>query len=363
MHASGDRSLVTPATDLIHLDDHGLYCPAGDFHVDPWRRVPRAVITHGHGDHARPGMGHYWAEASGLPILRKRLGRYAPIDGVAYGEPIRFGDVTVSLHSAGHILGSAQVRIEHEGRVWVVSGDFKRDADPTCPPFEVVPCEVFITEATFAYPVYRWPDGRDVAGEIHTWWQECAAAGRPAVLFSYALGKAQRILAELTHYTDAPVLLHGAMVDLVQIYRDAGVVMVPTTPVSDLGRKTDFAGRLVLAPPSAAGSKWLRRFKNAATGFASGWMQIRGNRRRRGYDRGFVLSDHADWPSLLQTIEDCGARRVLATHGNTDVLVRHLQELGIDAAPLRAPYGDEEDSAAEEESLAGSNDESNTGAA
>lgn len=345
---------MTIDSDLLQLDANGLYCPAGDFHVDPWRRVARAVITHGHGDHARPGMGHYWTERSGVPILRKRLGMYAPLDGLDYGERLRFGDVTVSLHSAGHILGSAQVRIEHEGRVWVVSGDFKRDADPSCAPFEVVPCDVFVTEATFAYPVYRWPDAHEVAGEIHAWWQECRAENRPAVLFSYALGKAQRILAELTRWTDEEVLLHGAMGDLVQIYRDAGIHMLPTRPASDLSPKHDFGGRLVLAPPSAAGSKWLRRFRNASTGFASGWMLIRGNRRRRGYDRGFVISDHADWPSLVRTVEECGARRVLATHGNTEALVRHLGELGIDARPLKTPYGDnEEDTEDGEESRSG----------
>jgi putative mRNA 3-end processing factor len=329
--------------DLLHLDENGLYCPAGDFHVDPWRRVRRAVITHGHGDHARPNMGHYWTAESGVPILRKRLGMYAPVEGVPYGEPMDFDGVRVSLHPAGHILGSAQVRIEHEGRVWVVSGDFKRDDDPTCAPFEVVPCDVFVTEATFAYPVYRWPPASEVAGEIHAWWQECREAGRPAVLFSYALGKAQRLLAELAAYTDEPVLLHGAMVDLVRIYREAGVHMIPTLPASDFSPKRDFGGHLVLAPPSAAGSKWLRRFRNASTGFASGWMQIRGNRRRRGYDRGFVLSDHADWPSLVRTVEDCGAKRVLATHGNTDALVAHLRERGIVAEPLATPYGDEEE--------------------
>ena len=330
------------STDLLRLDANGLYCPAGDFHVDPWRRVPRAVVTHGHGDHARPGMGHYWAHRAGLPILRKRLGTYIPVDGLEYGEVLEFGPVKVSLHSAGHILGSAQVRIESGGEVWVVSGDFKRDDDPTCAPFEVVPCDVFVTEATFAYPVYRWPAARDVAGEIFAWWEECRAAGRPAVLFSYALGKAQRILAELVHYTDREVLLHGAMTPLVEIYREAGVEMVATRPVSDYSRRHTFDGELILAPPSASGSKWLRRFRGAATGFASGWMQIRGNRRRRGYDRGFVLSDHADWPSLIRTIEDCGAKRVLATHGSTDVLVEHLRERGIRAEPLATPYGDEE---------------------
>ena len=344
---------MTSADDLIHLDDFGLYCPAGDFYVDPWRRVAKAVITHGHGDHARPGMGHYWTERNGLPILRKRLGRYAPLDGVDYGEPIQFGPVTVSLHPAGHILGSAQVRIEHAGRVWVVSGDFKRDPDPTCRAFEVVPCDTFVTEATFANPVYRWPDTSAVAGEIRAWWQECRAEGRPAVLFSYALGKAQRILAELIPWVDPgeEVLLHGAMIDLVQIYRDAGIAMMPTRPVSELSAKADFAGQLVLAPPSAAGSKWLRRFKGASTGFASGWMLIRGNRRRRGYDRGFVVSDHADWPSLVRTVEECGASEVLATHGDTEVLVRHLREAGIKARPLKTPYGpehEEEDASAAE---------------
>ena len=332
---------MTSQHDLLRLDENGLYCPAGDFYVDPWRKVRRAVITHGHGDHARPGMGHYWTQRDGLPILRKRLGMYVPADGVDYGEVLEFGPVKVSLHSAGHILGSAQVRIEHGGEVWVVSGDFKRDDDPTCAPFEVVPCDVFVTEATFAYPVYRWPPAREVAGEIFEWWEACIAEGRPAILFSYALGKAQRILAELMHYTDRTVLLHGAMTPLVQIYRDAGVAMQPTTPVSEFSRKRDFAGELVLAPPSAAGSKWLRRFKHASTGFASGWMQIRGNRRRRGYDRGFVLSDHADWPSLIQTIEDCGAKRVLATHGSTEVLVEHLKQSGVHAENLATPYGDE----------------------
>lgn len=326
---------MTAAADLIILDDHGLYCPAGDFHIDPWRRVPRAVITHGHGDHARPGMGHYWAEQSSLPILRKRLGRYAPLEGVAYGQPLQFGDVKVSLHPAGHILGSAQIRIEQAGRVWVVSGDFKRDADPTCAPFEVVPCDTFVTEATFADPSYCWPPAHEVAAEIHAWWQQCAVEGRPAVLFSYALGKAQRILAELSHYSDEPVLLHGAMVDLVEIYRQAGVSMLRTTAVADLGQKSHFAGRLILAPPSAAGSKWLRRFKQAATGFVSGWVQRPEQAQRRHYDRGFVLSDHADWEGLIRSIEECGAKEVIAHHGDSTRLIAHLRQRGLAARPLR----------------------------
>lgn len=336
---------MTNNAPLVRLDAFGLYCPQGDFHIDPWRRVPRALITHGHGDHARSGMGHYWTQRNGVPILRKRLGRYVPLDGVEYGEPMRFGDVRVSLHPAGHILGSAQVRIEHRGRVWVVSGDFKRDADPTCAPFEVVPCDTFITEATFADPGYRWPDTAQVAGEILAWWQQCRDAGRPAVLCCYALGKAQRILAELAALTHEEVLLHGAMVDLVQIYRDAGVQMLPTRPVSAFGRHADFAGALVLAPPSVRGGKWLRRFRNASTAFASGWMQTPEDARERGYDHGFVVSDHADWPSLVRTVRECGARQVLATHGRTDLLVRHLLEEGIEARPLAQAAGETDENA------------------
>jgi putative mRNA 3-end processing factor len=324
---------------MIELTDNGLYCPAGDFHVDPWRPVERAVITHGHADHARPGSRRYLAAESGLGILRSRLGRQADIQGLAYGEPIRMGAARVSLHPAGHVLGSAQVRIETEEGVLVASGDYKRDDDPSCEPFEVVPCDTFITEATFALPVYRWPDGATVARDILSWWQANAAAGRSSLLFCYALGKAQRLLAELARLTDETVYLHGALVPLVQVYRDAGIRLLPTEPVSQQGRKADFASQLILAPPSAAGSPWMRRFGKHSTGFASGWMRIRGNRRRRGYDRGFVLSDHADWPALVRTIEQTGARRVLVTHGRSDVLVRHLrQTLGVSAEALETAY-------------------------
>jgi putative mRNA 3-end processing factor len=251
----------------------------------------------------------------------------------------------VSLHAAGHILGSAQVRIEAEGEVWVVTGDYKRDPDPTCAAFEVVPCDVLVTESTFALPVYRWPPAERVARDVLAWWDDCAGRRIPAVLCCYALGKAQRLLAEMARLTGRPVHLHGAMTALVDAYRRAGVVMLPTMPVSDSARGCDFAGELVLAPPSAVGSPWIRRFRNASIGFASGWMQVRGHRRRRGYDRGFVLSDHADWPGLLATVRDSGARRVLAMHGDTDAFVRHLRETGIDAAALRTDLNREEGSA------------------
>lgn len=224
--------------------------------------------------------------------------------------------------------------------VWVVSGDYKRDADPTCAEFEVVPCDTFITEATFALPAYRWQPAAAVAAEIHHWWQANAALGKTSVLFCYALGKAQRLLAELRAYTQETAFLHGALTPLTECYREAGIAMLPTEPVGRRLKDEDFSQALVLAPPSAAGSAWMRRFPRHSAGFASGWMRIRGNRRRRGYDRGFVLSDHVDWPGLIRTIEETGARRVLATHGRTDVLVRYLRERGWEADSLETFFGD-----------------------
>lgn len=326
------------APDLVRISEHGLYCPAGDFHIDPWKPVPRAVITHAHADHARSGSQHYWCTAPGLGLTRARVGYGAGITAVEYGQTFTLGGATVSLHPAGHVLGSAQVRIEVGGSVWVVSGDYKREPDPTCAPFEPVRCEVFITEATFALPVYRWPDPAAVAREIFEWWADCKSRGETAVLCAYALGKAQRILAELRHHTDETVYLHGAMAPLVKLYRQAGVALLPTDTVGNQPTFFDWKGRLVLAPPGAAGTPWMKRFKPYSTGFASGWMRVRGSRRRQAWDRGFVLSDHADWNGLLLSIEQSGARRVLATHGNTDALIETLRARGIDASALDTAF-------------------------
>lgn len=332
--------------DVVQWRPEGLYCPAGQFYIDPWRPVATAVLTHGHGDHARVGMGCYHTSAEGLPILQWRLGQQDyRVHG--YGEAFTLGHARVSLHPAGHVLGSAQVRIEAEGQVWVVSGDYKRQPDPTCSPFEVVPCDTFITEATFGLPIYRWPDTAEVARDIVQWRDRCAARGEAAILYCYALGKAQRVLAELAPWIDRPVYLHGAIAAGVDVYRQAGIHMADTQLVIDAdGAPTasgsGFAGELILAPPSAAGSAWLRRFRQAQHGFASGWMRLRGNRRRRNMDRGFVVSDHADWPALLHTIRDTGARRVIATHGDTDALVRTLNEAGTAAETLATQYGEDD---------------------
>jgi len=328
---------------LIVPSPNGLYCPAGDFYIDPWRPVARAVITHAHGDHARSGSMHYWGSREGEGLLRCRLGRATWIDTHPYAEEFRINGARLSLHPAGHVLGSAQVRIEVDGEVWVVSGDYKRDADPSCAPFEPVRCDTFVTEATFALPIYRWPDPALTAKEIHDWWLENRADGHASVLLCYALGKAQRILAELRRYTDETVWLHGAMLPLVQVYRDAGIAMLPTQSATNPPKVTDFRGALVLAPPGASGTPWMKRFRPYRSGFASGWMQVRGARRRLAYDRGFVLSDHADWPSLLRTIEETGARRVLAMHGSTDALIQYLRARGLEAEALSTEFHGEQD--------------------
>ena len=296
------------------------------------------MITHGHSDHARTGMGQYHSSASGLPILHWRLGEQQ-YHAHEYGDVFRLGDVEVSLHPAGHVLGSSQVRISAAGDVWVVSGDYKRQHDPTCVPLQVVPCDTFITEATFGLPIYRWPASAIVAAEIVAWRDACAARGEAAVLLCYALGKAQRLLAELRELTDQPAWLHGAMRPGVELYRQAGIDLLETRFVAERERGEDFAGQLILAPPSAAGSPWLKRFRGAQLGFASGWMLVRGNRRRRNYDRGFVVSDHADWPALLRTVRETGARRVIAMHGDTAALVRVLNEEGIAAGTFDTHSG------------------------
>jgi putative mRNA 3-end processing factor len=328
---------------MLRLNERGLFCEGGDFYIDPWQPVDRAVITHAHGDHARWGSESYLCSRECEGVLRTRLGPGAAIQAAAYGEAVHINGVRVSLHPAGHILGSAQIRVEHRGEVWVASGDYKTDPDPTCTPFELVRCNTFITESTFGLPIYRWCAEWQVFDEIRAWWRTNKEAERASVLFGYALGKAQRLLAGLADADIGPVYTHGAVERLNRDYRAAGVRLADTQYAGGMPRGHDFSGSMIVAPPSAAGSTWLRRFGNISTGFASGWMRIRGARRRRALDRGFVLSDHVDWPSLLSTVEGTGAERVWVTHGTREPLVRWLTEKGIEARAIASQWKGEED--------------------
>jgi putative mRNA 3-end processing factor len=323
--------------DLVVQRPEGLYCPPGDFYIDPWRPVARAVITHAHSDHARIGHGHYLAVQQAEGVLRTRLGEI-DLQTLAYGERITHNGVALSLHPAGHVLGSAQVRLEQGGAVWVASGDYKVAPDRTCAPFEPVKCDVFITESTFGLPIYRWCPDDEIFADINGWWGRNVVAGRASVLTCYSFGKAQRILSGVDP-SIGPIIVHGAVEPLNRAYRTAGVDLPSTQRVVDVKDKADLKRALVICPPSAAASPWMRRFGDAQTAFASGWMQLRGARRRGGYDRGFVLSDHADWPGLMSAIGATGAQRIIVTHGSVPVMVRYLTEQGLQAEGFDTEYG------------------------
>ena len=320
---------------------HGIYCPAGDFHIDPWRPVARALITHGHADHAREGHGAYLATDLAAPVMRHRLGEIT-LDTIRYDETRQIGGATVSFHPAGHVPGSAQIRVEVGGEVWVVSGDYKVVPDGLSETFEPVRCHSFITECTFGLPVFKWADQGDVALQLNDWWAANAAAGRCSILGAYSLGKAQRLMRMLNPDV-GPILTHGAVEATNAVLRGQGYALPDTVQVTpDLDTK-DYPGALVIAPPSAVGSKWAHRFGTSSTGFASGWMQLRGVRRRRAADRGFVVSDHADWPGLMHAIESTGAEKIYATHGYTDIFARWLNSQGYNAKVVPTEFGGNDD--------------------
>lgn len=327
---------------LLDARDCGLWCAAGGFYIDPAQPVERAIVTHAHSDHAVPGCRAYLAARAGEALLRARVGSEPAIESLDYGERRTIGDVTVSLHPAGHILGSAQIRLERAGEVWVVSGDYKLAPDPTCAPFEPLRCHTFVTESTFALPIFRWPGERETIGGIESWWRANQDAGRASLLFGYPLGKLQRVLASLD-VSIGPIVCHGAVERYNVLYRGQGIAIPASTTLKDYSRA------LVAAPPSAHNSPWTRRFGDASTALASGWMRIRGTRRRRSLDRGFVLSDHADWPQLLRAIDESRAETVWVTHGYRAPLVRWLHEHGRQATaietPLPEPAADEPEEA------------------
>ncbi len=324
---------------VLTFTDRGVYCPRAEVYIDPWKPVDRAVITHGHADHARPGMGHYLATKDAVPVLRHRLGEI-DVQGADYGEVTEINGAKFSFHPAGHVPGSAQVRVEVGGEVWVVSGDYKLEDDGISAPFEPVPCHSFITECTFGMPVFRWKDPGAVMGEINRWWAANRDEDRFTLMGAYSLGKAQRVLAGLDT-SIAPILTHGAVEATNAVLRAQGIALPDTVPVTPETDPKDYPGAFVLAPPAALGSTWSGRFRPQSTGFASGWMALRGIRRRRSVDRGFVISDHADWPGLNRAVRETGAGRVFVTHGYTDVFRRWLESEGHEAHIVSTEYGEE----------------------
>ncbi len=327
---------------MLTLTPEGIHCPEGGFHIDPRRPVRRAVVTHAHSDHARPGSSAYLCAGPGEGVLRERVGGdAAAIETLPYGRARKIGGVTVSFHPSGHLLGAAQVRIERGGRVCVVTGDYKRQADPTCAAFEPVACHSFFTECTFGLPVYRWPDPVAEGERMNHWWRANREAGRTSVVFAYALGKAQRVLSLLDPLI-GPIGVHGSVARFSPHYRRAGAPLPFHRKISGENRGDFGGGGIIIAPGSTEGSPWLRKFGEVSTAFASGWMRLRGHRRRRAVDRGFVLSDHIDWPDLLRTIDETGAEFIGAMHGATGPLVRYLRENGLRAEEVTG-YRERED--------------------
>jgi putative mRNA 3-end processing factor len=330
----------SPHSPLLTLTSSGLYCPQADVYLDPWRPVARALITHAHSDHARPGSERYVTQHVSVPLLHHRLGTTpAQVRGVEYGETLSVNGVHFSFHPAGHVPGSSQILVESHGERWVFSGDYKLEADGVCTPFEAVPCDTFISECTFGLPVFRWEAQSRVFSELHSWWRENLAAGYSSVITAYALGKAQRLMAHLDTSV-SPVVVHSAVWSVCEALGVSLDGFERWSP--DLASNRPV---LVVAPPAVIGTPWLKRFAPYRTGTASGWMAIRGMKRRRGIDKGFVLSDHADFHGLVAAIRATGAERVLLTHGYTAQFGRYLQEsyLGLDVQELGAQYVGEEE--------------------
>ena len=323
--------------NLVEFTQDGLFCPQADIFIDPWHPVDKAVITHAHADHARWGHKYYLAHHDSKAILRYRLGEDINVETLPYGEHIFLNGVKLSLHPAGHIIGSAQVRLEYKGEVWVVSGDYKLADDGFCTPYEVVPCHSFITESTFGMPVYHWKPQAEVMREIDEWWYANQREGKASLIGAYSLGKAQRILTSL-NLEIGPVFLHGAIYNTHEVLRSSGINLPYCPKLTAEISKDKISKALVIAPPSAGQSSWAKRLKKHSTGVASGWMGVRGMKRRRAADRGFIISDHADWEGLNKAVRECGAENVYVTHGYTATFSRWLREQGLNSYEVETLY-------------------------
>lgn len=322
---------------LLELNKNGIYCAEAKVYIDPWKPVERAFITHGHSDHSRYGHKAYLSTHASVPIIKHRLGADINIKGIDYNESISVNGVKFSFHPAGHIIGSAQIRAEGHGEVWVISGDYKTENDGISGSFEPVKCTHFITESTFGLPVYKWRDQSEVFKEMNDWWRENQAQGKTTIVTAYSLGKAQRILHNIDH-TIGKIFCHGAIANMNEVIRNSGVEIKKTSRISKESNPKDFTGNMIITPPGALGSSWIKRFKNVSVGIASGWMMLRGARRRRGADRGFVLSDHCDWDGLNEAIAATGAENIYPTHGYTQIFSRWLREQGYNSQPLETEF-------------------------
>jgi putative mRNA 3-end processing factor len=320
-------------TSLVRLTDNGLFCEIGGFYIDPWKAVDKALITHAHSDHARPGSRSYLTVNQGELLLKQRLGARINLQTVNYAEEIYLNNVKVSFHPAGHILGSSQIRIEYKGEVWVISGDYKIEKDLTCDKFEPVKCNTFITESTFGLPIFKWKSQYELFNDINSWWSRNKDSNTQSVIFGYALGKAQRIISGLDTSL-GNIYCHSAVEIINQCYRDTGVKFPQTKIIDGIDYNNIDTGSIIIAPPSAGISQWADKFSNISSAFASGWMQIRKNRRHNSFDRGFPLSDHVDWEGLLQAVKESEAERILITHGYSSQLAAWLCENGYNAATL-----------------------------
>lgn len=342
---------------LIEFSDKGLYCRQGDFYIDPWKPVDKAIITHAHSDHARTGSNHYLCHHLTKPLLQLRLGDYS-YQAVDWNEPVFINGVKLTLHPSGHIIGAAQIRVEYAGEVWVASGDYKTENDGISGEFEPVACNTFITESTFGLPIYKWKKQPEIFDDIKNWVYKNKEDKKTSVLIAYSLGKAQRVLQPLAE-TGLPIFVHGAVYNVHQALVNSGIKLPQVQRVYPDTPKEDMAGNIVIAPPGADGSPWMKKFYPLSVGVCSGWMQVRGNARRRNTDAGFALSDHADWAGLLQAVKATGAQKVYATHGFQSAFSRFLNENGIEAGEVKTEYGgEEEESKTEEADVAETGDSS-----
>lgn len=325
---------------LVKFTKKGIYCIPGNFYLDPWFPVDYAIISHAHADHARWGNKHYLCHNDSKAILKHRIGKDISIESLAYNQPKIINGVNVSFFPAGHIIGSAQIRLEYKGYIVVFSGDYKTQPDFITSPYEPVKCNEFITESTFGLPIYKWKSEVELQTALQNWIYQNQQNNRTSVFFGYSLGKAQRIM-KLIENTDK-IFVHSAIHNLNNAISESGIPLPKSTLITTDFNKNDVQNKIVILPPALLGSRMLKKIPNAATAICSGWMHIRGNRRWKGVDAGFAVSDHADWEGLLTAVKATEAEKVYVTHGSQAVFSKYLNEIGIEAHELKTEFGDDE---------------------